>query len=100
MKVGGTHSLHLEDSLMRNLSANTEQQGPFVWQRFQEVVDPVLLTVPRLHWEQVSRKLMNYVNTHAAGTPWVNHLAFLLAVSTCTARLDVKTVDSRLDVLH
>jgi hypothetical protein len=60
----------------------------------------MLLTVPRLHWEQVSRKLMNYVNTRAAGTPWVNHLAFLLAVSICHARLDVKTVENRLQVLH
>jgi hypothetical protein len=85
---------------MRNLPTNAEQQGSFVWQRFQEVVDPMLLTVPRLHWEQVSRKLMNYVNTHAAGTPWVNHLAFVLAVSICHARLDVKTVENRLQVLH
>ncbi len=43
---------------------------------------------------------MNYVSTHVAGTPWVNHLAFLLAVSICHARLDVKTVEGRLNVLH
>src|SRR5258708_1138464 len=98
--TGGVRSSLLEDFLMRKLPIHTEQQVSFAWQHFQEVVDPALLNVPRLHWEQIHPKLMNYVNTYAAGTPWVNHLAFLLAVSICHARLDVRTVETRLNVLH
>lgn len=43
---------------------------------------------------------MNYINTSVADTPWVNHLAFLLAVLTCHAQLNPKSVRNTLESLH
>ena len=85
---------------MREPLATFEQPTSTVRMRFQEVVHPQVLAAPRISWDQVDRKLMNYINTSVAGSPWVNHLAFLLAVLTCYAQLDRKTVGNTLRSLH
>jgi integrase len=85
---------------MREPLATSEQQTSADWMRFQEVVHPQILAAPRISWDQVDRKLMNYINTSVAETPWVNHLAFLLAVLICYAQLDLKRVQSILCGLH
>jgi hypothetical protein len=76
------------------------QQASQIWQRFQEVVDPQLLSAPRINWEHINPQLMNYITTQIAGTPWSDHLALLLAVSLCHAKLGVKTTAGRLTGLH
>jgi hypothetical protein len=85
---------------MRESPVTLEQHTSNVWIRFQEVVHPQVLAAPRISWVQVDQKLINYINTSVAGTPWVNHLAFLLAVLTCYAQLDLKTVNTTLHSLH
>lgn len=85
---------------MREPLATLEQYPSAVWIRFGEVVHPQVLAAPRISWDQVDRKLINYINTSVADTPWVNHLAFLLTVLTCYAQLDLKTVDTTLRSLH
>ncbi len=77
-----------------------DQQAPLIRQEFQEIVDPMILRAPRLDWSQIHPKLMNYLNTYVADAAWVNHLALLLGVSICYARLDMRTMASRLVVLH
>lgn len=85
---------------MREPLATIEQRTSAVWMRFQEVMHPQVLATPRISWDRVDQKLMNYINTSVAGTPWANHLAFLLAVLTCYAQLDLKTVKVTLSSLH
>src|SRR5713101_8325746 len=85
---------------MREPLAAFEQHTSTVWIRFQEVVHPQVLASPRISWDQIDRKLMNYINTSVADTPWVNHLAFLLAVLTCYVQLDLKTVENTMRCLH
>ena len=77
-----------------------EQRLLLAWSRFQEIVHPLVLTAPRLSWDQVDRRLVHYMNEHVTEMPWINHLAILIAISTCHARLDVRTVKQRLQVLH
>ena len=55
------------------------------WQRFQEMVDPKVLSAPRINWEKVPLKLLTYLCNQTAGTPWSDHLALLAAVSICHA---------------
>jgi hypothetical protein len=85
---------------MREQLATPEQLSAAAWSRFQEAVHPQILAAPRISWDRVDRKLMNYINASVAGTPWANHLAFLLAVLTCYAQLDRKTVMNTLSHLH
>jgi hypothetical protein len=85
---------------MREQLATSEQLTSTAWMRFQEAVQPHVLAAPRISWDQVDRKVMNYINASVAGTPWANHLAFLLAVLTCYAQLDLKTVKNTLSSLH
>jgi hypothetical protein len=85
---------------MPRYRATREQRMSLAWSRFQEIVPPLLLAAPRLSWDQVDRRLVNYMTMHVTDTPWRNPLAFLVAISTCHARLDVRTVKQRLQVLH
>lgn len=85
---------------MREPLATFEQHISAAWMRFQEVVHPQILAAPRISWDRVDRKLMNYFNTSVDGTPWANQLAFLLAVLTCYAQLELKTVKDTLSSLH
>ncbi len=85
---------------MHRLRATSEQQAPIIWEQFQRVIDPQVLRAPRIDWDQIDRRLMSYINRFVAETPWVNHLALLVAVSTCHARLDFRTVKGRLQILH
>ena len=84
---------------MRKPLVAFEQHPSAAWMRFQEVAHPQVLATPRISWDQVDRKLMNYINTSVADTPWVNHLAFLLAVLTCHAQLNPKSVRNTLEEL-
>ena len=70
------------------------------WQRFQKVVDPLILAAPRITWEQVDWRLMNYLTTKGDGSPWMNHLALLLAISLCHTRIDVDTASRRIRSFH
>lgn len=85
---------------MPRYRATKEQRMSLAWLRFQEIVHPLLLAAPRLSWDQVDRRLVNYMTMHMTDMPWINPLAFLVAISTCHARLDVRTVKQRLQVLH
>ncbi len=85
---------------MREPLAAFEQRTSAVWIRFQEVVHPQVLATPRISWDQVDRKLKHYINNSVGGTPWVNHLAFLLAVLTCYTQIDQSTVQNYLRSLH
>jgi hypothetical protein len=85
---------------MPNYRATSQQRMLLAWEQFQEIVHPQLLAAPRLSWDQVDRRLVNYMTIHLTDMPWLNHLAFLVAISTCHARLDVRTVKQRLQVLH
>jgi hypothetical protein len=78
----------------------SEQQEAAIWQQFQSLVVPDLFNKTGLAWDQVNRRMMNYVITHAKGKPWLNPLALLLGVSTCYAHLGDKTILSRLNALH
>src|ERR1041385_4593680 len=89
-----------EDLPMPNSQVPREQRLLLAWSRFQEIVHPLLLTAPRLCWDQVDRRLVYYMTIHMPDMPWMNHLAFLVAISTCHARLGVGTVKQRLQVLH
>jgi Phage integrase family len=77
-----------------------KQEHPFSMEQFQAVVDPRVVAAPRINWEQVQRRTLNYLIEQVAGSLWVNHLALLVGVSICHARLDPKTVDMRLRTLH
>jgi hypothetical protein len=85
---------------MTELHATLGQQTSLTRARFQEVIHPRILAAPRIDWDQVDRKQTSYINTSAAGTPWVNHIALVLAVQTCHTRLDWKTVQNTLHCLH
>src|SRR6266536_156707 len=78
----------------------SDQQAPLIWQQFQTVVDPQLLLAPRLHWEQIDRRLLFYINKNVAGCPWCNQLAFVVATSVGYAHIGMKTVRDRLQALH
>lgn len=80
--------------------ATFEQHTSTAWMGFQEAVHPQVFVAPRISWDRVDRKLVNYINNSVASTPWVNHLAFLLAVLTCYAQLDPKSVMNILCSLH
>jgi hypothetical protein len=77
-----------------------KQPRPFSLEQFQAIVDPHILAAPRLNWEQVQRRTLNYLIEQVAGSLWIDHLALLVGVSICHARLDPKTVDMRLRTLH
>jgi hypothetical protein len=85
---------------MPNDRTSFEQRALLAWQHLQQVIDPLLLTAPRLCWEQVDRRLVNYLNAHVVATAWMNHLAFLVLVSASHTRLDLRTVTQRLQALH
>jgi hypothetical protein len=85
---------------MPNDRTSFEQRALLAWQHLQQVIDPLLLTAPRLSWDQVDRRLVNYLNAHVVDTAWMNHLSFLVLVSASHTRLDVRTVTQRLQVLH
>lgn len=72
---------------MPRYRASDEQHAPLIWQQFQEIVDPLLLTAPKINWDQVERRFMNYITTKIAGRLWCNHLALFLGVATCYAKL-------------
>jgi hypothetical protein len=55
-----------EKSMPRN-------QAEQIWQRFQEIVDPQVLSAPRINWEKVPLKLLAYLCNQTTGTPWNNH---------------------------
>jgi hypothetical protein len=81
---------------MTELHATLEQQTSPTRARFQEVIHPQVFVAPRIDWKQVDSKLTSYITTSAAGTPWVNRLALVLAVQTCYARLGQKVVSNTL----
>ncbi|HEY6410284.1 MAG TPA: hypothetical protein VIY29_22755, partial [Ktedonobacteraceae bacterium] len=85
---------------MPRYRASDEQRAPLIWQQFQETVDPLLLTAPKINWDQVERRFMNYITVKTAGRPWCNHLALFLGVATCYAKLDWQSIRSRLHSLH
>lgn len=85
---------------MPRYRASDEQRAPLIWQRFQETVDPLLLAAPKINWDHVERRFMNYITTKTAGRPWCNHLALFLGVATCYAQLDWQSIRSRLHSMH
>ncbi len=85
---------------MPRYRANDERRAPLIWQQFQETVDPHLLTAPKIDWDQVERRFMNYIIVKTAGRPWCNHLALFLGVATCYAKLDRQSIKSRLHSMH
>jgi hypothetical protein len=64
------------------------------------VVDPVILDAPRLNWERIDPRFIRYLKTQVNGTPWVNHLALLVAVLVSHTKLDMGTVKVRMYTLH
>jgi hypothetical protein len=85
---------------MPRYHANDERRAPLIWQQFQETVDPLLLTAPKINWDQVERRFMNYITVKIAGRPWCNHLALFLGVATCYAKLDRQSIKARLHAMH
>ncbi len=85
---------------MARIRANDERRAPLIWQQFQDTVDPFLLTAPKVSWDQVERKFMNYLNMKVAGRPWCNHLALFLGVATCYAKLDAQSIKTRMYSMH
>ena len=75
-------------------------QAEQTWQRFQERVDPQVLSAPRINWEKVSLKLITYFCNQTAGSPWSDHLALLIAISICHNKVGVSTTSTRLVSLH
>ena len=84
---------------MPNIRANDERRSPLIWKQFQDSVVPLLLTAPKINWNHVERKLMNYINMKVA-RPWCNHLALFLGVAACYAKLDRQSIKSRLYSMH
>jgi hypothetical protein len=85
---------------MPRYRANDERRAPLIWQQFQDTVDPLLLTAPKINWDQVERRFMNYITVKTAGRPWCNYLALFLGVATCYAKLDRQSIKSRLHSMH
>lgn len=85
---------------MPRLRADDEQRAPLIWHQFQDTVDPLLLTAPKIHWDQVERRFLNYITVKTAGRPWCNPLALFLGVATCYAKLDRQSIKSRLHSMH
>jgi hypothetical protein len=85
---------------MPRYRANDERRAPLIWQQFQDTVDPLLLTAPKIDWDQVERRFMNYIIVKTAGRPWCNHLALFLGVATCYTKLDRQSIKSRLHAMH
>jgi hypothetical protein len=85
---------------MARLRASDERRAPLIWQHFQGTVDPLLLTAPKINWDQVERRFMNYITVKTADRPWCNHLALFLGVATCYAKLDRQSIKSRLHSMH
>jgi Phage integrase family len=85
---------------MPRYRANDERRAPLIWQQFQSTVDPLLLTAPKINWDQVERRFMNYITVKTSGRPWCNYLALFLGVATCYAKLDRQSIKSRLHSMH
>ncbi len=85
---------------MPRFRANDERRAPLIWQQFQGTIDPLLLTAPKINWDQVERRFMNYITVKTAGRPWCNHLALFLGVATCYAKLDRQSIKARLHSMH
>src|SRR2546421_2108029 len=79
--------------------AKTPINRELVWQHFQKIVDQEILAAPRITWEQVDWRLMKYLTTKGDGSPWMNHLALLLGISLCHARIDLDTASRRIGTL-
>jgi hypothetical protein len=71
-----------------------------IWQRFQEMVDPQVLSAPRINWEKVPLKLIIYLCNQTVDTPWSDHLALLIAISICHAKVKLSTTHNYLVSLH
>ena len=80
--------------------AKTPISRELTWQRFQKIIDPQILAAPRITWEQVDWRLMKYLTTKGDGSPWMNHLALLLAISLCHTRIDADTASRRIRSFH
>jgi hypothetical protein len=85
---------------MPRYRADDERRALLIRQQFQSVVDPLLLTAPKINWDQVEPRFMNYITVKTAGRPWCNHLALFLGVATCYARLDRQSIKSRFHSMH
>ncbi len=85
---------------MPRYRANDERRAPLIWQQFQDTVDPLVLTAPKINWDQVERRFLNYITVKTAGRPWCNYLALFLGVATCYAKLDRQSIKSRLHSMH
>ena len=85
---------------MPRYRANDERRAPLIWQQFQETVNPLLLTAPKINWDQVERRFMNYIIVKTADRPWCNHLALFLGVATSYAKLDRQSIKARLHSMH
>lgn len=86
------------------MSKTTSEQHTYDLSLPQEalrgVVDPVILDAPRLNWEHIDPRFIRYLKTQVNGTPWVNHLALLVAVLVSHTKSDMGTVKVRMYTLH
>jgi hypothetical protein len=76
------------------------QEASQAWEVLQQAIHPKILTAPQLDWTMVHPQVICYLSSHVVGTPWLNSLALLVAISTVHTRLDLTTVRRRLYSLH
>lgn len=77
-----------------------KRQEAWCWQRLQGLVSAKVLAAPRVDWERVDGRCIRYLAQSVAGSPWLDHLAFLTVVLTSYAALDATTVLKHLQNLH
>lgn len=82
------------------LSTTSQHRKAWPWQRLQGLVTPDLLAAPRIDWERVDGRCIRYLVQSVAGSPWLDHLAFLTGILTSYAGLDAGTVLAHLHSLH
>lgn len=69
-------------------------------QDLQGVLHPAILTAPRLDWREVNPNYISYLLRAVVGSPWLNHLALMIAVQTLYIKLERGTTERCLYNLH
>src|SRR3977135_4459363 len=86
-------------------SETTQRSGSkrgYQWQDLQDLVPSAILTAPRLDWNAVDRRHIQYLirTVHGDGAAWFEQVVLLTAVLASYIGLDPATVYLKVPYLH
>jgi hypothetical protein len=79
---------------------DTLREAELARKLLQENLCPLLLSAPRLNWNQIGPRAIRYLYYETRHFPWFNHLAFMVAVLSSHTKLGQRTIEKRLYMLQ